>query len=113
VTVIDDVLAACAAAGIQLRAEGDRLRARAPVGGLTPDLRTALQAHRGALLALLAERRPALWWEREPWHGQISPDEHRAIVAAYIAAHSRYTPDLPLREPAVLRAWLAAREPSR
>ena len=113
-----DVLAQAQAAGVQLVANGDRLHYRAPAGALTPELRAALQAHRAALLALLAKRppaaasRPTRWFDREPWYGQISDDEFRAIIDAYIVAYGAYDPDLPTREPAVLVAWLAARETS-
>jgi hypothetical protein len=113
-----DVLAQAQAAGVQLVADGDRLRFRAPAGALTPDLRATLQEHRAAVLKLLAERppatdpRPALWWEQSPWSGHISDDEFRAIVAAYVVAHGAYDPGLPIREPAELATWLAARETS-
>jgi hypothetical protein len=49
------------------------------------------------------------WWDGPPWDGTIETDEFRAIVAAYIAAHGVYTPDLPTRKPALLRRWCAAR----
>jgi hypothetical protein len=39
--------------GVQLWAEGDRLRLRAPAGALTSELRAALDAHKPALLAQL------------------------------------------------------------
>jgi amino acid adenylation domain-containing protein/non-ribosomal peptide synthase protein (TIGR01720 family) len=38
---------------IQIWADGDRLRCNAPKGGLTPDLRKELAAHKSAILALL------------------------------------------------------------
>src|SRR5438067_7399133 len=49
------------------------------------------------------------WWDGPPWYGSISTEEFRAIVAAYIAAHGVYTPDLPKREPGLLAPWRAAR----
>src|SRR5262245_11267513 len=49
------------------------------------------------------------WWDAAPWHGRIEPEQFRAIVAAYVAQYGAYTPDLPLREPALLRTWCEAR----
>lgn len=49
------------------------------------------------------------WWDAPPWCGQIADAEFRAIVAAYVAHHGSYTPDLPAREPSVLREWLRAK----
>ena len=46
------------------------------------------------------------WWEAPPWEGQIADDVFRAIVALYVAHFGTYTPDLPSREPGLLRAWL-------
>jgi hypothetical protein len=48
------------------------------------------------------------WWDAPPWCGRIADAEFRAIVAAYVAHHGSYTPDLPEREPGVLRDWLRA-----
>ena len=48
---------------------------------------------------------PRCWWDAAPWHGRIEPEEFRAIVAAYVARYGEYTPDVPLREPSLLRAW--------
>jgi hypothetical protein len=48
----------------------------------------------------------ACWWEAPPWEGRIADDVFRAIVALYVAAYGTYTPDLPSREPGLLRAWL-------
>jgi hypothetical protein len=48
----------------------------------------------------------ACWWDGPPWHGQIADEEFRAIVTAYVAHYGAYTPDLPEREPALLRAWV-------
>jgi hypothetical protein len=57
-----------------------------------------------------AAERPAAapvrcWWDAAPWYGRIADEEFRAIVAAYVARYGAYTPDLPLREPALLEAW--------
>jgi hypothetical protein len=49
------------------------------------------------------------WWEGPPWHGDITQGEFHGVIAAYIARHGMYTPDLPSREPAVLRTWVAGR----
>lgn len=49
------------------------------------------------------------WWDGPPWYGQIAEEEFRAIVAAYVARYGVYTPDLPEREPELLRGW--GREP--
>jgi hypothetical protein len=46
------------------------------------------------------------WWEGPPWDGRIADEVFRAIVALYVAAYGTYTPDLPSREPGLLRAWL-------
>ena len=48
------------------------------------------------------------WWDSPPWHGQIADDEFRTIVALYAERYGSYTPDLPEREPGLLRAWLSA-----
>jgi hypothetical protein len=48
------------------------------------------------------------WWDAPPWRGQIPDADFRDIVAAYVARHGSYTPDLPEREPGVLREWLRA-----
>ncbi|HEY7064844.1 MAG TPA: hypothetical protein VII06_25445 [Chloroflexota bacterium] len=48
------------------------------------------------------------WWDAPPWCGEIDDEEFRAIVAAYVARYGVYTPDLPEREPDVLREWLRA-----
>ncbi len=50
------------------------------------------------------------WWAGPPWNGRIAADEFRAIVAAYVARYGAYTPDLPCREPGLLRAWLRERQ---
>ena len=49
---------------------------------------------------------PRCWWQEPPWNGRIAVEEFRAIVAAYVARYGAYTPDLPSREPDLLRAWL-------
>jgi hypothetical protein len=53
----------------------------------------------------------ACWWDGPPWYGQIAEEEFRAIVAAYVARYGVYTPDLPEREPELLRGWRREREP--
>lgn len=54
-----------------------------------------------------AEAAPArCWWDAPPWRGEIADEEFRAIVAAYVARYGAYTPDLPEREPALLREYL-------
>src|SRR5438093_1386912 len=42
------------ARGVQVAADGDRLRYRAPKGSLTPELRRALRDHKARLLPLVA-----------------------------------------------------------
>jgi TubC N-terminal docking domain len=54
VTAAAALLAACAARGIALQVDGDRLRYRCPRGALPPELRAELIAHRAALVAMLA-----------------------------------------------------------
>jgi amino acid adenylation domain-containing protein len=51
-----ELLSELEARGIELWAEGDRLRFRAPEGALTSDLRERLAQHRTEVLALLRER---------------------------------------------------------
>ena len=46
------------------------------------------------------------WWEGPPWEGRIADEVFRAVVALYVAHFGTYTPDLPSREPGLLRAWL-------
>jgi hypothetical protein len=48
-----ELLDVLAARGVQLSAEGDRLRCRAPQGALTADIRAALEANKPAILASL------------------------------------------------------------
>ena len=50
-----DLLARLAALDVRLSAEGGRLGYDAPDGTVTPDLRAAILAHKGAILRLLAE----------------------------------------------------------
>lgn len=50
----------CNASGITLRAEGESLRFRAPVGALTPAIRAELASRKGELLALLRESAPGV-----------------------------------------------------
>lgn len=108
-----ELVSALQARGIVLVARADRLLVDAPAGTLTAADRAELMARKPELLAVLADRPAApaapLWWEGPPWYGQITDDEHCAVIAKYIAHHSYYQPDLPLREPAVLDAWRAAR----
>jgi hypothetical protein len=63
----------------------------------------------GELAAAGDAPRPAgapCWWEAPPWEGHIADEVFRAIVALYVAHFGTYTPDLPSREPGLLRAWL-------
>jgi len=56
--------------GIELVADGGRLRYRAPWGVLTPDLRAALAARKGELLAVLGGERQQFHQQgdcRSPW----------------------------------------------
>jgi hypothetical protein len=50
------------------------------------------------------------WWADAPWHGRISDLEFRFIIAAYIDYYGVYTPDSPIREPAMLDMWRVCRE---
>ncbi len=52
-----DLLAEAKRRGIELRAEGERLRYEAPEGALTDDFRKALSDHREELLSLLRSKR--------------------------------------------------------
>ncbi|QBS37116.1 hypothetical protein E1B22_03775 [Thermaerobacter sp. FW80] len=55
--------------GVEVWADGDRLCYRAPRGALTPELREAVRAHKGELLAVLRSDRPRFWpleaWQEE------------------------------------------------
>ncbi len=51
---------------------------------------------------------PRHWWDHSPWYGAIDTPTFRAVVAAYVEAYGEYTPDLPVREPALLAAWQQA-----
>ncbi len=51
------------------------------------------------------EPTPVCWWAAAPWYGRIAQAEFAAIVAAYVTRFGAYTPDLPLREPSILRNW--------
>ena len=51
---LNDTIAAAARAGVALTLDGDRLRYRALVGALTPDLRAAVTAHKAALIHILS-----------------------------------------------------------
>jgi hypothetical protein len=94
------------AAGLEVWADGGELLIRGPTRAAP--LAEALLAHKAEVLAALATR-PRCWWDGPPWHGQITVDEFRAIVARYVAHYGEYRPDLPEREPALLAAWLDAR----
>jgi hypothetical protein len=91
--------------------------ALAAVWGATPGAPDARATLPPATVAACAPAAPTpdaaalagCWWDAPPWCGQIPDAEFRAIVAVYVAHHGRYTPDLPAREPGVLREWLRAR----
>lgn len=51
--IIDDLLRECAGLGVNLRADGDRLRVDAPAGAVTTDLRDRLRTHKLKVLAAL------------------------------------------------------------
>jgi len=71
------LLAELARRGVDMWAEGERLRYRAPRGALAPELLEALRAHKAALVGLLRDApRDACyacghrdWWRRPggPW----------------------------------------------
>ena len=52
-----ELLATCKAVGVDLHARGGRLKYEAPVGALTPDLRSKLKQKKAELLALLTAPR--------------------------------------------------------
>jgi len=58
-TTLEAVLADLEKRDIKLWVEGERLRYTAPQGALTPLLRTQLQAHKVALMALLRQEQSA------------------------------------------------------
>jgi hypothetical protein len=53
-----DIIAACRTRGISLEVIGERLRCRAPIGVLTPELKQALAAQKAALVQILAGATP-------------------------------------------------------
>ncbi len=53
-STLDELLATLDASGVRLHAEGDRLRADAPRGVLTPTLRSSLLTHKAEILERLA-----------------------------------------------------------
>ena len=67
-----ELLDVLASRGVQIWAEGDRLRCRAPQGALTADVRAALEANKPAILASLRAMTSAngaqqrLWSLRQP-----------------------------------------------
>jgi hypothetical protein len=65
----------------------------------------------GVAAAAAGGTEAACWWDGPPWHGRIAEEEFRAIVAAYVARYGVYTPDLPEREPELLRGWGCEPEP--
>jgi len=106
-------LAAFAAAIEAAWAEGEAGWARlARAWGLMPEAPSGEADQQLALPldAVAPPAGPSLWWEGPAWHGCIADDEFRAIVAAYVARYGAYTPDLPSREPGLLRAWLRERK---
>ena len=48
------------------------------------------------------------WWDGPPWYGDIADADFRTIVGLYVGRYGAYSPDLPTREPGLLRAWLRA-----
>ncbi len=50
-----ELLEQCAQAGVELSAEGDRLRCRTPKGGITPELRAQLAAYKTEILQFLRQ----------------------------------------------------------
>lgn len=84
-TTADELLASLGTLGIELRAEGGRLRFRAPPGALTPELRSALRAREREILGLLAGPAPAAPTGNDPptespaefwrdWLGELAAD---------------------------------------
>ena len=124
--VAEQVAAAWAdgAAGWERLAEAWGVSARAASGGATgtaaggeaskPAVAGGDAGHmaaRDAAVPAVAGGAPeACWWDGPPWYGQIAEEEFRAIVAAYVARYGVYTPDLPEREPELLRGWRRERE---
>jgi len=67
------LLATCRTYGITLEVIGDRLRCRAPVGVMTPELKQALADHKTSLLQVLAMKAPAA--------SSLNLDPHCAVIA--------------------------------
>lgn len=108
-----EVLATLRALRIEVRAEGGRLRLRAPVGTLTPELRHAVEVHKPGLLALLSGvEGPAASVPApldRPAHLQALLRQHfrklNALRADWAGAHGRIErTDIPLAA-CIERAW--------
>jgi TubC N-terminal docking domain len=68
-----DLIAACRTRGITLEVIGERLRCRAPVGALTPELKQALATQKAALVPILTGEAPTL--------AALKLSDGRAIIA--------------------------------
>ncbi len=71
--IAHDIIAECRTRGISLEVIGERLRCRAPVGALTPELKQALVAQKAALVQILTGEPPVLAAPQQP--------DDRAIIA--------------------------------
>ncbi len=98
-----DIILSFQRRGIELRANGDKLKAKAPRGVLTEDDVAALRRHKAELLALLASESsstsatPPSWPDR---YGDLDDAHYQAVVDADIARHGHYVPTRQYAEPA-------------
>ncbi len=90
--------------GIEIRAEGDRLRFRAPEGALTADLREQLREHRDELLVMLRRLRaaekhsaPLSWTQLGLWLVQQAAPDSAAYHVAFTARITSFVDLVALR----------------
>src|SRR2546429_8209542 len=106
---VAEILADLAQQGVQLWAEGDRLRYRAPKGVLTPVLRAMLSEHKAEILALLQQHPagpqssyPLAYGQQSLWFlHQIAPES----PAYHVAFTAQICSDVDV--PALRRAFQA------
>jgi hypothetical protein len=119
----NDLLAELRAAGVELKADGDRILVR-PAGALTPELRASIQRLKPVVLALLAGHDAEVAWRveamrpRVPATGPIPPMYARRLRSvedgACLSCGEPLTPGNKYHcEPCVHAAWQVLREARR
>jgi hypothetical protein len=115
-----DLLAELGRRGVELAADGERLRYR-PRDAVPPELRVAIVEHKHALLALLADEEAEVRWRADAMRTQLTPTGPIPALAARpigaresgqclscgdpLGPRSRYR-----CEPCVKAAWQVLRE---